>query len=68
MADTILDAFRMSKTERSRRMKRMRRVVRKENVFWWVDSFLKSGATLGGRFPRPFEKRRRSPALQDAKT
>src|SRR5437763_6687839 len=40
MADTILDAFHMSKTERSRRMKRIRRVVRKENVFWWVDSFL----------------------------
>src|SRR5437763_12873529 len=40
MADTILDAFCMSKTDRSRRMKRIRRVVRKENVFWWVDSFL----------------------------
>jgi trehalose 6-phosphate synthase/phosphatase len=55
MADTILNAFRMSTTERSRRMKRMRRVVRKENVFRWVDSFLKAGATLGrgsSRLPR----------------
>jgi trehalose 6-phosphate synthase len=47
MADTILKAFRMSGSERGRRMKRMRRVVCKENVFWWVDSFLKAGATLG---------------------
>ena len=51
MADTILKAFRMSGSERARRMKRMRRLVRKENVFWWVDSFLKAGATLGGRSP-----------------
>jgi trehalose 6-phosphate synthase len=49
MADTILKAFRMSRSERGRRMKRMRRLVCKENVFWWVDSFLKAGATLGRR-------------------
>jgi len=49
MADTILKAFRLSRSERGRRMKRMRRLVRKENVFWWVDSFLKAGATLGRR-------------------
>jgi len=49
MADTILQAFRMSQAERSARMKRMRRVVRNENVFWWVDSFLKAGASLRPR-------------------
>ena len=49
MADTILKAFRMSRSEHGKRMKRMRRVVCKENVFWWVDSFLKAGATLGRR-------------------
>jgi trehalose 6-phosphate synthase len=64
MADTIFNAFYMSKTERSRRMKRMRRVVRKQNVFWWVDSFLKTGATLGGRSSHALRKRRRSAALQ----
>jgi trehalose 6-phosphate synthase/phosphatase len=54
MADTIVKAFRMNRSERGRRMKRMRRVVRKENVFWWVDSFLKAGATLGRRsLPAP---------------
>src|SRR5881409_123529 len=46
MADTILQAFRMNQAERSARMKRMRRIVRNENVFWWVDSFLKAGAKL----------------------
>src|SRR5438034_1529819 len=46
MADAILKAFRMSQAERTARIKRMRRVVRDENVFWWVDSFLKAGAKL----------------------
>jgi trehalose 6-phosphate synthase len=49
MADTILEAFRMNQTQRRARMKRMRRVVRNENVFWWVDSFLRAGAKLTGR-------------------
>src|SRR2546429_2877512 len=49
MADTILQAFRMNQAERSARMKRMRHMVRKENVFWWVDSFLKSAAKLTAR-------------------
>jgi trehalose 6-phosphate synthase len=49
LADTILKAFRMSDTERVARMKRMRRVVREENVFRWVDSFLRVGAKLAAR-------------------
>jgi trehalose 6-phosphate synthase/phosphatase len=52
LADTILKAFRMSQAERGARMKRMRRVVRKENVFWWVDSFLKAGAKLAAPLAR----------------
>jgi trehalose 6-phosphate synthase len=46
MADTILEAFRMGQAQRSARIRRMRRVVRDENVFWWVDSFLRAGAKL----------------------
>jgi trehalose-6-phosphate synthase len=57
MADTILQAFRMNQAERSARMKRMRRIVRNENVFWWVDSFLKAGAQIGARSMR-FASRR----------
>jgi len=52
MADTILTAFRMSQGERSARMKRMRRIVRKENVFWWLDSFLAAGSQLARTPPR----------------
>jgi len=57
MADTILKAFRMSQVERSGRMKRMRHVVRKENVFWWVDSFLRAGSQIGTRSPRVSKRR-----------
>jgi alpha,alpha-trehalose-phosphate synthase [UDP-forming] len=57
MADTILQAFRMSEAERSARMKRMRRVVRNEDVFWWVDSFLKAGSKITGRLSQAARKR-----------
>jgi trehalose-6-phosphate synthase len=46
VADTILKAYRMSRRERSARMKRMSRVVSGENVFRWVDSFLRAGSQL----------------------
>src|SRR6266567_2996827 len=39
VADTILKAFRMSKAQRSTRMKRMRQLISNENVFSWVNSF-----------------------------
>src|SRR5881392_4451144 len=65
MADTIVKAFRMSLAERTARMKRMRHNVRKENVFWWVDSFLKAGANLGGRSSRTIKKRRSSAAFNN---
>jgi trehalose 6-phosphate synthase len=57
VADTILKAFRMSDAERAARMKRMRRVVREENVFWWVDSFLRVGAKLIARSHRVSKRR-----------
>jgi trehalose 6-phosphate synthase/phosphatase len=57
MADTILKAFRMSDADRTARMKRMRRVVREENVFWWVDSFLRVGAKLTARASRVASRR-----------
>ncbi len=51
MADAILNAFRMDQAERSVRMKRMRRNVHSENVFWWVDSFLAAGSQLASKLP-----------------
>jgi trehalose 6-phosphate synthase/phosphatase len=62
MADAILKAFRMNEAERSARMKRMRRVVRNENVFWWVDSFLKAGAKLAPQPKRTARQKRVSVA------
>jgi trehalose 6-phosphate synthase/phosphatase len=67
MADTILNAFRMTETDRSKRMKRMRRIVQKDDVFRWVNSFLKAGATVDGRSPLLLQTRHRSGVLQDAK-
>src|SRR5438876_11334217 len=57
MADTILKSFHMNLAERGARMKRMRRIVRKENVFWWVDSFLRAGSQIGTRPPRVSKRR-----------
>ena len=57
VADTILKAFRMNDSERTARMKRMRRVVREENVFRWVDSFLRVGAKLAARSARHANQR-----------
>src|SRR6059036_857234 len=65
MADTILKAFRMSQAERSGRMKRMRHVVRKENVFWWVDSFLRAGLQIGTRPPRVSKRRLATSAVSE---
>src|SRR4030095_13163028 len=57
VADTILKAFRMTEAARAGRMKRMRRVVREENVFWWVDSFLRVGGKTRARSPRASKRR-----------
>ena len=41
-ADAIYNAFRMASGERRFRMRRLRRNVRTQNVFWWVDSFMRA--------------------------
>src|SRR5258708_25969856 len=58
MADTIVKAFRMTLAERTARMKRMRRMVRKENVFWGVDSFFGAAAKLNVRAESVARRRR----------
>jgi len=45
MADALKTAFEMSPAERLRRMHAMQEVLRKEDIFWWVDRYLK--AALG---------------------
>jgi trehalose 6-phosphate synthase/phosphatase len=41
-ADALYAAFHMPAGERRYRMRRLRRNVRAQNVFWWVDSFMKA--------------------------
>ena len=41
-ADAIYNAFRMAAGERRYRMRRLRRNVRTQDVFWWVDSFMRA--------------------------
>jgi trehalose 6-phosphate synthase len=41
-ADAIHQAALMSAEERKTRMQRMRRLVRKEDIYWWVDSFMRA--------------------------
>jgi len=54
VADAIHRAFHMKKGERQTRMRRMRRLTRDQDVFWWVDSFLHAAITKDLRsFPQP---------------
>jgi trehalose 6-phosphate synthase/phosphatase len=41
-ADALYNAFRMATGERRYRMRRLRRNVRAQDVFWWVDSFMQA--------------------------
>jgi trehalose 6-phosphate synthase len=40
VADAIYRAINMMEDERRQRMKRLRAVVKKQDIYWWVDSFL----------------------------
>jgi len=42
IADAIHQAFNMPLDERKSRIRELRRIVRRHNIFWWVDSFLKA--------------------------
>ena len=42
VGDAICEAFRMTPDERARRMKKLRHTIRKHDIFWWVDSFLRA--------------------------
>ena len=42
VADAIHRAFHMSLAKRRAHMRRLRRAVRKQEIFWWADSFLRA--------------------------
>jgi alpha,alpha-trehalose-phosphate synthase [UDP-forming] len=57
MADALKQAFDMPAQERRRRMERMQRTLRQQDIFWWVDYYLR--AALGTvpddfRIPREY--------------
>jgi trehalose 6-phosphate synthase/phosphatase len=53
VADTIHRAFSMPVDERKRRMGSLRRSIKRQNVFHWVNSFLRAGIEEGlSSFPR----------------
>ncbi|MBI3545473.1 MAG: trehalose-6-phosphate synthase [Gammaproteobacteria bacterium] len=53
-ADAIHRAFSMPKEERRTRMRRLRRAIRHQDIFWWVDSFLRAAIAKDlSAFPLP---------------
>jgi len=42
MAETIYQAFAMEEKDRQMRMRKLRRTVRRFDIFWWVNSFLEA--------------------------
>jgi alpha,alpha-trehalose-phosphate synthase [UDP-forming] len=52
VADAIYRAYTMGVEEKRARMRKMRRSIQRQDIYWWVDSFLKAGTSLDlGYFP-----------------
>ncbi|MCF7827293.1 MAG: trehalose-6-phosphate synthase, partial [Candidatus Marinimicrobia bacterium] len=52
LAEAIVMALEMDQKERRSRMRKLRRNVRGYDIFWWVDSFMKSAFSKDlGNFP-----------------
>jgi trehalose 6-phosphate synthase len=63
VADAIRLAFNMPKEERRGRMRRMRRAIRKQEIYWWADSFLRAAIAKDlAAFPLPSDYVPRSEA------
>jgi len=46
VADAIYRAYTMGADEKRARMRKMRRSIQRQDIYWWVDSFLKAGTSL----------------------
>jgi trehalose 6-phosphate synthase len=65
VAAAIREACAMPAAERAARMRRIRRAIRRQDVFWWVDSYLRAAITQDLRaFPRARAEADESPELQ----
>ncbi len=45
VSDAIYKAFKMSDDEKRSRMRKMRQGIKKQDIFWWVDTFLQAAFT-----------------------
>ncbi len=65
VAAAIREAYAMPAAERAARMRRIRRSIRRQDVFWWVDSYLRAAITKDLRaFPRAAADVEETPELQ----
>ena len=65
VAAAIREAYAMPPAQRAARMRRIRRAIRRQDVFWWVDSYLRAAITQDLRaFPRADAPAEVSPELQ----
>ena len=56
MADALKAAIEMNEEERRRRMAEMRKVVREQDIYWWVDYYLQAAlGTVPEGFRTPSE-------------
>jgi trehalose-6-phosphate synthase len=56
VADTLKRAYEMDIDERQARMRRLKRLIREYDIFWWVDSFMNAAFTRDlSDFPAPAE-------------
>jgi len=51
MADALCQAFRMGEAERRQRLEGMQEVLRQQDIFWWVDYYLRAAL---GEVPEDF--------------
>jgi trehalose 6-phosphate synthase len=62
VAEALCAAHAMPADERQARMRRMRRSIRQQDVFWWVDAFLRAAIARGlGEFAPPARSREELP-------
>jgi trehalose 6-phosphate synthase len=65
VAAAIREAYAMPAAARAARMRRIRRSIRRQDVFWWVDSYLRAAITKDLRaFPRADPDLDETPELQ----
>jgi trehalose 6-phosphate synthase len=63
VAEAIRDAVLMPAPERIARMRRLRRAVRRHDVFWWVDGFLRAAVARDLRSFAPTTRVSEEPAV-----